>query len=311
MSSFSRGIMNMPVVTKLWSKYPLTWKYLLNVGLFIKYKTINVEKLPTSIKLPSSFNLHINPKENRGRALLISNGMTQAHVTKFWERSVLAFSPTTVLDIGVNYGECLFSIKYSDETKIYGVEANGELIHYINKSMADHPNKNQMKIIHAFASNQKNKSQEFYIDKNWSGTSSGSDIYPKMVEKHLVKTITVDSFLKELDVCQERILFKIDVEGFESFVLEGMEHVINQTKSMLGIIEFDSEYIQKSGTNLDSFLTNLASNFHVYLIDSLGELHLLTEVTLENLQHLFNSKGIHTDLVLTKSDFDAQKMKYK
>ncbi|WP_100407522.1 FkbM family methyltransferase [Bacillus solitudinis] len=302
MSSFSRTMVEIPVITKLWAKYPKTWKYILNIGLFMKYKTINLEKLPTYIKLPSSFDLHINPLENRGRALLISSGITQERLVKFWERSVKEYSPTTVLDIGVNYGECLFSVKYPTETKVYGVEANAQLIPFINKSLDNHPNKNQIQIINAFASNLEHQDQDFYIDTNWSGTSSGKEIYSQMVEKHLVQTVTVDSLLKDQDVSKERILFKIDVEGYEAFVLEGMKQVINQSKSLLGIIEFDSVYLQNAGTHLDSFLANLTENFTVYLFDHAGELNLLTEVTIERIQKILKSSEIHIDLVLVKGE---------
>lgn len=304
MISLTRAWINKPIITKLWSKYPKAWKYLLNIGLAVKYKTIDLKKLPAYIRLPSSLELHIDPKENRGRALLISNGITQERVVKFWERSVSVFSPTTVLDIGVNYGECLFSIRYPNDTKIYGVEANEHLLSYINKSLSEHPNKNQMNIVHAFASNQENETQEFYVDKNWSGTSSGKEIYSKMVEKHLVQTITIDALLIGQDLSKARILFKIDVEGYEAFVIEGMENVIRYSKGLLGILEFDTLYMQNSGTDINLFLEKLTVYFHVYAYNPTGELLLLTDVTLKGLQKIFKARDIHTDLVLVKPGFD-------
>ncbi|MFC4322925.1 FkbM family methyltransferase [Litchfieldia salsa] len=302
MSPFARPIISSPVISKLWLKYPRTWKYILNIGLLMKYKTIKLEELPTYIRLRSSFNLHIDPNENRGRALLISNGITQKHVVKFWEESVKAFSPTTVLDIGVNYGECLFSVEYPSKAKIYGIEANKQLLSFINKSKSTHPNQKQIKIINAFASNKEQKTQAFYVDKNWSGTSSGKEIYSGMVEKHLVKTITVDSLLKEEKLFKERILFKIDVEGYEPFVLEGMKSVIKKSAEVLGIIEFDSTYIKRSGTNIDLFLKKLSVNFKIYMFDNFGELHLIADPTMTSLQDMFKSREIHTDLILVKSE---------
>ncbi|MFT4415881.1 FkbM family methyltransferase [Fredinandcohnia humi] len=304
MSQFTKALIDIPVLTRLWSKYPRTWKYLLNIGLLLKYKTFHFEKLPTRIKLPSSFELHINSRENRGRALLISNGITQLHVTSFWEKSIKEFSPTTVLDIGVNYGECLFSVSYPTDTKIYGIEANEQLMPFIEKSLACHPNQRNITIIHAFASSQEKQTQEFYVDTNWSGTSSGKQIYSETVEKYMVQTITVDSLFQTHDLSHEKILFKIDVEGFEAFVLEGMKQVIQNCKDMLGIIEFDSVYIQNAGTDIDTFLDILSKNFHVYIMESTGAIQLLSQVTMDKLQKTLHSKEIHTDLVLATKELD-------
>jgi hypothetical protein len=55
--------------------------------------------------------------------------------------------PQVTLDVGVNCGECLFSANYSDQTRSFGVEANPQLIPYIEQSRADHPSRNRMEII--------------------------------------------------------------------------------------------------------------------------------------------------------------------
>ncbi|MBE4907624.1 FkbM family methyltransferase [Bacillus luteolus] len=302
MSNLYRNLVEMPIVTKVWSKYPKIWKHLVNVGLFIKYKTIHFEKLPSSIKLPSSFDLHINPEENRGRALLIRNGLIQEGLARFWVSSVHSFSPTIVLDVGVNYGEYLFTVKYPKSTKIYGIEANEQLLNYIDKSLENHPNKSQFNIIHAFATNREQQTHPFYIDKNWSGTSSGNAFNFEKVEKKVVPTITVDSLLKEANLKKERILFKIDVEGYEALVLEGMEHTIKNSKHLLGIIEFDSIYLQKAGTNLHLFLNKLDTNFYVYLFNKDGQLLKIDYLSLETLQKALKSKHIHTDLILSTTE---------
>ncbi|MEH7177500.1 hypothetical protein [Neobacillus vireti] len=132
---------------KMWENYPRTWKFLIDVGIFLKYKTLNTSKIPNEIVLLSSNSIFVNSEENRGRALLISNGMTQKRLTNFWSLAVKEYSPDVAIDVGVNYGECIFSTNYPPHTQIYGVEANSDLLKFIHQSKEVHPNKDQMKIL--------------------------------------------------------------------------------------------------------------------------------------------------------------------
>ena len=125
---------------------PRAWKLLINFGILLKYKTLNINKIPNRIVLPSSNILYVNSEENRGRALLISDGMTQKRLTQFWCNAVEVIRPDLTIDVGVNYGECIFSTIYPTHTKIYGVEANRNLLPYIKKSREAHPNKSQIRI---------------------------------------------------------------------------------------------------------------------------------------------------------------------
>ena len=61
-----------PLFMRMWEEHPKVWKLLIDVGIFIKYKTLNIKKLPNTVVLPSSQVIYVNAIENRGRALLIS-----------------------------------------------------------------------------------------------------------------------------------------------------------------------------------------------------------------------------------------------
>ena len=290
-----------PLVMKFLDKYPKTWKYLINIGLLVKYKTIHRDRIPNKISLGAENLLYINSAENRGRALLLKNGETQIRLTTFWKDAVKNFKPTIVLDVGVNYGECIFSTNYDKETKIFGFEANEQLIPYIELSRDEHKNKDQMKIIHALASDRTNQKQSFYVNRMWSGTSSGiTNNMHKSIERQTIDSIRIDSIFKKQDLHHERVLFKVDVEGFEAFVLSGMERLIKESKSCLGFIEFDSHYIRKSGADLKRFLLFLEEHFDIYYYSSENELIELDKVLMENFQRMLDTKDYHTDLVLMK-----------
>ncbi|MDL4843072.1 FkbM family methyltransferase [Aquibacillus rhizosphaerae] len=248
-----------PFIMRIWESHPKFWKFLIDFGILIKYKTLKIHKIPQKITLPSARILYVNAKENRGRALLISNGTTQKRLHHFWTHAVKEYRPDLVIDVGVNYGECIFSATYPLESNIIGIEANRNLLKYINRSKDAHPNKAQISIINAIASDKELDENFFYIDKHWSGTSTASYI-PKhsLVEKVPVSSITIDGFLdKDKNRSYRSVLFKVDVEGYEAFVLKGMTNLITNSPSLLGFIEFNSEYITKSGYDVEVFLNFL------------------------------------------------------
>ena len=286
-------------VFKMWENHPKTWKLLIDLGVLIKFKTLNNNKISNKVTLPSSNIIFVNTNENRGKALLISNGVTQKRLTNFWSKAVNEYLPDLVLDVGVNYGECIFSTNYSNHTKIYGIEANRDLIKYIQRSREIHPNKAQIKILNVFAAD-KEEDKTFYVDKHWSGTSSAA-YRPShgMIEQTTVKSVTIDSIIEE-DFTDKTILFKVDVEGYEAFALKGMTKLINSSASALGFIEFNSEYMEKSGANINDFLQFLNKYFSVYIYDE-NELISGSRLTLSDLQKRFGSNYIHTDMILMKN----------
>lgn len=296
-----KAVLRKPIFSRMWEKHPKIWKLLIDVGVFLKYKTINATKLPSKITLPTGQGIFVNAAENRGKAILLKNGVTQESLTAFWVKTVADFKPTIVLDIGVNYGECIFSTIYAKETAIYGIEANEKLLPYIIQSKEQHPNRDQMNIIQAFASDRSKGEQIFYVDTHWSGTSSAShEPQHKMVEATTVQTISIDDLLEQSVGFNDRLLFKIDVEGFEAYVIKGMERIVERVENAIGFMEFDSYYIQKSGVNVDKFLEKLQKDFTISFYSHDQAVIQLPDLSLEKLQNYFGTEYVHTDFILEK-----------
>ncbi|MBM7584023.1 FkbM family methyltransferase [Bacillus pakistanensis] len=291
-----------PIVMKMWEQYPKTWKLLIDLGIFLKYKTLNINKIPNKIVLPSENILYVNSDENRGRALLIKGGVTQKRLRTFWSNAVKYYNPDVIIDVGVNYGECIFSTTYPSHTKVYGIEANSKLFQYIEKSRAAHPNKSQITMIHALASDSDGDRKWFFIDKHWSGTSSAS-YKPShhMIEKTPVETITIDSLFKE-DITPKNLLFKIDVEGYEAFVLKGMRQLIEKSHTALGFLEFNSEYIERSGIQADAFFADLKKYFTIYFYKDDVTIVNAAQKSYKEIQAIFGSLHFHTDFIVAKGD---------
>ncbi|MFD1738379.1 FkbM family methyltransferase [Bacillus salitolerans] len=285
---------------KWWNKYPRLKDVLLKTGLFLKYRTLKVCKLPNKIFLPSSRILYINPTENRGKALLLTNGVTQQRLANFWQKAVNELHPTFVVDIGVNYGECLFSTTYDEMTKVYGIEANHQLLPFLEQSRIEHPNREQIQIVYAFATDQEEGTHSFFVDKNWSGTSSGTRIVEHdMVEEYQVPSITINQLLADQLTSEDTLLFKIDVEGFEAYVLNGMNKVIQKANRVVGFIEFDSGFMKRAGTDMEAFFSRVKEHFYVYAYIQENHIQDISLVTYEELAAWWETDEIHTDLLLS------------
>ena len=221
---------------------------------------------PTSVRLRHSGNtLFVDPHETRGRAVLMCFAGGQPCVKNAWHAAVEKLHPTIVVDVGVNYGELLFDAVYPEETFLLGVEANESLRRWIERSAGQHPNAKQIRLAFAFASNATHATQTFYIDPESSGRSSGiaregrTNLVPVSVP-----TVTIDSFFNDRSdatLAKERLLFKIDVEGYEPFVIDGMQRLLRACGDKVGILEFNTTLLRTGGIDAREYLNKLASVF--------------------------------------------------
>jgi FkbM family methyltransferase len=242
--------------------------------------------------------LFVNAAENRGKSLIRSKGVRHPKITNLWRKAAKVLQPTIVLDVGVNYGEIVFSTVYSTHAKIIGIEANEQLRPYLERSRSNHPNKNQINIIYALAGAKDGEEKTFYIDNLWSGTSSVVNMnkHPYMVPRK-VNSVTIDSLFQAQELFQERLLFKIDVEGYEEYVMKGMSRLISECEDFIGLIEFNREYMEAAGTDVPAYLSWLHKQFDVYMLLSEKRALMFSQLDLQHVNSLLNKYG-YTDFVL-------------
>jgi FkbM family methyltransferase len=200
--------------------------------------------------LESNTILYVDGDDNRGKWLINRNGVTQPRITGIWRKIIQKWQPTIAIDVGVNYGEIMLSTVYDHHTQIVGIEANKLLGRCIDKSIKEHPNASQIKMIYALAADKDAVENTFFVDKEWSGSSSVVQNNEHRFESQKVKSMTIDSLFADQALVEERLLFKIDVEGYEQFVLHGMNRLINESGSCMGIIEFSSEFLERVGISM-------------------------------------------------------------
>src|SRR5436190_3196432 len=186
---------------------------------------------PSVVKLPGSNHpIHIDPQDPRAWKILAWAPLLGrlARNQTFWRQACGQLNPGLGLDIGLNFGECLFAADYGPRTELHAYEANPALKPYVSQSQAEHPARSQMKLHFGLVSDRPGPPQTFYIDQRWSGGSSAiAGLHPEEASRYQavdVPVISVDSTLAQSPAARPggTLVFKIDVEGYEFRVLEGM-----------------------------------------------------------------------------------------
>lgn len=278
----------------------IKWYYLFQV--MVQEKRI----VPNRITLIHSNNfLYANPAETRGFALLRNKGAGQPYIKNFWRTAIRLFEPDIALDVGANYGEIFLDSHYAKSIqKIIGVEANPFLYDYLLKSKNEHPEKEKLVIVNGLASEENIQDVTFFIDKASSGRSTAlPHNFVKESQEVTVSAHRLDDLIAQQGVDFKNIVFKIDVEGFEPFVLRGMTALFNSNVNLVGCIEFNLTSLERNKIDVKHYLEELNSRFKTILLRKKGELVSMDSLTVAGLRKHFDNKYTEGDILLfTNSD---------
>ena len=106
-----------------------------------------------------------------------------------------------------------------------------------------------------------------------------------------VPTTTIDSIVKELNLTKVDVI-KIDVEGFEPLVFEGMKQTIAANPGLQIVMEY-SPFSYEDPQHFSDFLIN---NFTIHRIKDVDNMELLEPEAMNSLLKLTD----HTDLYLVR-----------
>lgn len=269
---------------------------------------------PECIRLTSSSNdIFVDESDDRGRKLIRGLGRgLQPSLRRIWHEAVVRLQPTIVLDVGVNYGEFLLAETYPSGTRLVGIEANARLERWISRTVATHPNRDQITMLYALASDSVEEQRSLYVTRGSSGTSSA---VPRTqhdgVDELSVRAVSVDSLFAGRELRADMLLFKIDTEGYEPVVLRGMRDTIARCGTALGIIEFDTQQLAPLGVDLDAFLRELAESFTIYMLDRGGHPTRLDDPNVRRMRELTGSERIVTDLLLVSDSGLFERLKLR
>jgi FkbM family methyltransferase len=266
--------------------------------------------LPSRVKLNGCSNwIHIDPRDRRSIKKFVHDPIRNriSPPLAFWRDFLANLEPSVAIDVGVNYGECIFGARYGAKTYVYGFEANPRILPYLHKSRQDHPDADRITIIEGLVSDVMEDSVPFYSDPSWSGTGSATRSLNENanVVTSRVKARTIDSVIPLGQVEGGTLLFKMDIEGHESRAFSGFIKTIRAAKLIVGLIEFDTSYIYQSGENPNDYFAILCERFDVHrLTPGRGA----TLVKVRTFGELPESRAmdnrVHTDLLLSTRGAD-------
>lgn len=197
---------------------------------------------------------------------LSTDGIFEPVETNLVKRAVRKGS--VVLDIGANIGyyTLIFAKLVGEHGKVFAFEPEPFNFKLLKKNVEI--NNYQNVILQNSAISNNNGKTKLYLSQEQSGTHR---IFPSdMCSNNYVEVemIRLDDYFKN-NVLAEKISFvKIDVEGAELGVLEGMKSLLELNKKLEILIEFIPPYIKEFGANPIDILILLENyNFKIHLVN--------------------------------------------
>lgn len=269
-------------------------------AILARYGTLR----PTRVHVHGSANaIHIDPSDARARIKFIRDPI-RGRVTpplRFWRVFNAHLRPDIALDVGVNFGECLFGTDYADHTLVFGVEANPLILPFLEKSRAEHPAGARMHLLGCLVSDAPAHGVPFYVDTQWSGNSSATTTHKDAagVRRFEVHAECLDALIPAERSRDATMLFKMDIEGYECLALRGFKDTLASVRLAVGFVEFDSKFTASAGVAPEDYVASLLATFEVYRIDSSGSDRLVQIGSFDELPRSRAVDGrVHTDLVL-------------
>jgi hypothetical protein len=110
---------------------------------------------------------------------------------------------------------------------------------------------------------------------------------------------TLDSVVPLDEARGKTLLFKMDIEGYESKALKGFVETLASVSRSVGFIEFDAQYIRWAGESPEEYLVWLQRRFNTYRVGNIGTKKLRKVESFDDLPKLHgDAQRVHTDLVL-------------
>lgn len=204
------------------------------------------------------------------------------------------------LDIGAHYGyfTLLASFLVGERGKILAIEASGSTYQRLLENVKD---KSNVRALNNACADENKKMIFYEFPVMYSEYSSlNIDQYEKeaWLKKYQAKEIKIDAVKVDDLLLQEKIspkIIKVDVEGAEDQVVQGMELTLKDRKSMLIVIEY---LVQKNQSHRLAAKMLHREGFYANFIQDDGSLE---KVELENIEKELHKRGLDSENVVFKS----------
>jgi FkbM family methyltransferase len=232
--------------------------------------TITISNLPLGLKLRA----YKRDAVGRGlyRRKVHEPSLTQLLLTRFGDSTRRNF-----IDVGANIGyfSCLFSKLAGPSGRVLAIEPEPQNLALLQQNIGMNHLTNVAIQPCAVGASEGSALLGVYKPSN-RGRHSILETNAKSRIKVPVRTL--DDLAKDSKTINEPwSLVKIDVEGYEGFVIEGAKETLSRIETL--VMEYSPALLRKAGSDPASMLRTLASHFsHMYRIGAAG----LAKVTAED-----------------------------
>lgn len=254
--------------------------------------------------------LYVNSDDKGVAPSLFKKGVYNTYQTDLFKKFIR--KDTILLDIGANVGYfTLIAAGIIEDGKVYSFEPENNNYEILLKNIELNGFKNIVPLRKA-VSNSNGVTKLFKDKKNFGCHSlSKGNVHENngFIE---VETIALDSFLEKINFDHNRsnsnesnIFVKLDVQGFESFVLEGAENLLKQSNIVM-MMEFWPEGIKNTGKDPLKLLNQIkSSGFQINVIDL--ENKKLLSLPIPEILEYCDCAGGELNLLLKNNDnYDIQ-----
>jgi len=172
---------------------------------------------------------------------------------------------TLFIDVGAHYGyyTLLVGTSYTN-CRIMAFEPVPENCEILRQNIELNQLKNVE--VHNTALSNKNENRKFNITE--AAECSGFHEHPLTKVRKVVEleAVTLDSLIKE--VPKVPVIMKVDTEGHEICVLEGMDEILRKTSDVKLIVEFNPKCLRSAGYEPSDLLKKILQfGFEIYFVD--------------------------------------------
>ena len=208
--------------------------------------------------------MYVDSRDTGVAPFLLEWGFYEKYETALFKR--LVKKGMVVVDIGANIGyyTLLASHLVGEEGRVFAFEPDPNNYELLLKNIEINGYRNVIPVKSAVFS--KSGRMKLFLDKNNLGGHSLSEANVDKSSFITVEAVRLDDFFKNIDVKIDVV--KMDVQGLEMHVLEGMTDSVNQNANLKIITEFWPFGLRNAGSSPLMFLRKLFElGFVLYRIE--------------------------------------------
>jgi FkbM family methyltransferase len=175
--------------------------------------------------------IFLDPSDGRALEVARRGGALDPSLTRLWSRLAAELQPDLVVDVGANYGEVLLGADGPPGAAVVAVEPNPRVASFLARSLdaCGYP----VRLVEAAAGDHDGEVR-LHADPSWSGTASTVLHGAAHTEALTVPLVRLDGIVGR---GHRRALVKIDVEGAEPAVLDGLGGVLAEVDAARVVLE--------------------------------------------------------------------------